>query len=105
MSRQRGARRLPCDCQPSSESNAFGAGAVRIGVISRSAQERIAFILAAIGTDPTLGLRIEDIDERDVAPPMDNGKSVGGASLQVVCTFYTPRRDHFTIIGVGGDLF
>ncbi|HUD29726.1 MAG TPA: hypothetical protein VMQ93_12695 [Novosphingobium sp.] len=77
----------------------------QVGVISRSAQERIAFILAAIGTDPTLGLRLEDIDERDVAPPMDNGKSVGGASLQVVCTFYTPRRDHFTIIGVGGDLF
>lgn len=76
----------------------------RVGVITRSAQERIAYVLAAIGDDPTLGLRLEDIDERDVAPPMDNGKSVGGASLQVACTFYTPRRDHFTIIGVGGDL-
>lgn len=77
----------------------------QVGVISRSAQERLAYLLAAIGTDPTLGSRLEDIDERDVAPPMDNGKSVGGASLQVACTFYTPRRDHFTIIGVGGDTF
>jgi hypothetical protein len=76
-----------------------------VGVISRTAQARIAYALAAIGDDPTLGGRLEDIDERDVAPPMDNGKSVGGASLQVACTFYTPRRDHFTIIGLGGDIF
>ncbi|MGF7152617.1 hypothetical protein [Novosphingobium gossypii] len=76
----------------------------RAGQVSRAAMEKVAFILAAIGTDPTLGGRLEDFDERDVAPPMDNGKSIGGSSLQGVCAFYTPRRDHFTIIGVGGDL-
>jgi hypothetical protein len=77
----------------------------QVGVISRSAQERVAYILQAIGGDPTLGGRLEDFDERDVAPPIDNGKSVGGSSLQGTCTFFTPRRDHFTIVGVGGDLF
>jgi len=77
----------------------------RAGKVSRAAMEKIALVLEAIGSDPVLGGRIEDFDERDVAPPMDNGKSIGGSSLQGVVTFYTPRRDHFTIIGVGGDLF
>lgn len=76
-----------------------------VGIVSRRAQEVIAYMLAAIGTDPTLGGRLEDIQEIDVAPPMDNGKSVGGSSLQCICTFRTPRRDHFTIIGVGGAEF
>ncbi|WP_054944168.1 hypothetical protein [Novosphingobium sp. KN65.2] len=76
-----------------------------VGIIGRKAQEVIAYMLAAIGSDPTLGGRLEDFDERDVAPPMDNGKSIGGSSLQGLCTFYTPRRDHFTIVGVGGATF
>lgn len=77
----------------------------RSGQVSQAAMEALAHLLAAIGTDPSLGTRVEDIDERDVAPPMENGKSIGGSSLQVAVTFYTPRRDHFTIVGVGGDLF
>jgi len=76
-----------------------------VGSVSRAAQEKLAYVVAAFGTDPVLGNRVEQIDPRDVAPPMDNGKSVGGASLQATCTFYTPLWDHFTIIGLGGETF
>lgn len=83
----------------------FIGSSEKIGIINRTAQENLAYILAAIGTDPTLGGRLEDFAEQDVAPPMDNGKSVGGSSLQAEVLFYTPRRDHFTIVGLGGTLF
>lgn len=68
------------------------------GTINRKAQEKIAHIIAAVGTDPTLDDLIEEFDAIDVAPPMDNGKSIGGSSLQARVTFYTPRWDHFTIV-------
>ena len=69
-----------------------------VGIISRANQARIAHIVAALHGDPTLGGRLEDCRPIDVAPPMDNGKSIGGASLQVAIRFYTPLGDHFTIV-------
>lgn len=79
-------------------------GAVH-GAINRANQETIAHIVAAIHSDPVLGGRLEDARALNVAPPVDNGKSVGGASLQVALTFYTPLGDHFTIVGAGGTTF
>lgn len=76
-----------------------------VGSINRRAQETVAHIIAAVGTDPVLGNRIEEFDPVDVAPPMDNGKAIGGTSLQVRVTFYTPRWDHFTIAGISGETF
>lgn len=68
------------------------------GVVGREARSAIAEIVRAIHSDRTLGGRLEDAQERNVAPPMDNGRSIGGASLQVAIRFYTSRGDHFTII-------
>lgn len=76
-----------------------------VGFVSRRNAETIAHINAAVQTDPVLGGRIEDFRGMNVAPPMDNGKSVGGASLQAAIRFYTPLRDHFTIVGIGGETF
>lgn len=69
-----------------------------VGVISRANRAAIAHLVAALHTDRILGGRLEDLQELNVAPPMENGRSVGGASLQVAVTFYTPRGDHFTIV-------
>jgi len=69
-----------------------------VGIVSRANQARIAQVVAALHSDPTLGGRLENCRPVDVAPPMDNGKSVGGASLQVLIRFYTPLGDHFTIV-------
>lgn len=76
-----------------------------VGIIGRAAQEAIANIIGAIHSDRVLGNRLEDAQEIDVAPPTDNGKSVGGASLQIKVQFITPRGDHFTILGLGGATF
>lgn len=69
-----------------------------VGVISRANRAGIAHLIAALHQDRTLGDRLEDTQELNVAPPMENGRSVGGASLQVAIAFYTPRGDHFTIV-------
>jgi len=69
-----------------------------VGVIGRANRVGIAHLVAALHQDRTLGGRLEDTQELNVAPPMENGRSVGGASLQVSVAFYTPRGDHFTIV-------
>lgn len=76
-----------------------------VGVVSRANQEKIAHVIAAIHSDRTLGGRLESSEELNVAPPAENGRGVGGASLQVRCVFYTPRGNHFTIVGQGGATF
>jgi hypothetical protein len=76
-----------------------------VGVISRANRAAIAHLVAAIHIDRTLGGRVEDTQELNVAPPMENGRSVGGASLQVAVTFYTPRGDHFTIVNDRDETF
>lgn len=75
------------------------------GAINRATQEIIGEIVAAVGSDPLLGGRLQDAQPGDIAPPMDNGRSVGGASLQIALTFYTPAYDLFTLVGEGGARF
>lgn len=75
------------------------------GVMSRTLQTAAAHIVAALAADRTLGNRLQDLQERDLAPPADTGRDVAGASLQYDVQFYTPRDDHFTIVGLGGAIF
>lgn len=86
------------DCEVINGTQAFGT-------ISRANQEAVAHIVAAIASDRTLGGRVEDIQEIDVAPAGAIGKDVSAASLQIRLQFYTARDDWFTIIGVGGQTF
>lgn len=80
-------------------------GTQAFGTISRANQTAIAHMVAAIASDRTLGGRVEDIQEIDVAPSNAIGKDASAASLQIRLQFYTPRDDWFTIIGVGGQTF
>lgn len=76
-----------------------------IGTINRANHSALAHIVGAIGQDRHLGGMLQDIQEVDVAPSGANGKDIGSASLQVAVTFYTPRGNHFTIAGMGGQTF
>lgn len=75
------------------------------GVMSKTLQTAAAHIVAAFAADRTLGGRLQDLQELDLAPPADTGRDVAGASLQYSVQFYTPRDDHFTIVGLGGEQF
>lgn len=72
------------------------------GTISRACQEAIAYIVAAIASDRTVGGRLQDIQEADVASAGATGKDTDSASLQTTVQFFTPRDDWFTIVGQGG---
>ena len=76
-----------------------------VGLVSAVNQEKIAHVVAALHSDPELGGRAQRVQPLNVAPPMDNIKSIAGASLQVRVQFYTPLGDHFTIAGMGGETF
>ena len=76
-----------------------------VGTISRANHTVIAHIVGALASDRTVGGRLLDIQEVDVAPAGANGKDVGSASLQVVATFFTPRDDWFVILGQSGQQF
>lgn len=75
------------------------------GTISRANQTAIAHIIAAIASDRTVGGRLQDIQEVDVASAGANGKDTDSASLQTTVQFFTPRDDWFTILGMGGVTF
>jgi hypothetical protein len=75
------------------------------GSISRANQVAIAHIIAAIASDRSVGGRLQDIQEVDVASSGANMRDADAASLQTTVQFFTPRDDWFTIVGVGGDLF
>ncbi|MGQ2942925.1 MAG: hypothetical protein ACT6Q7_02870 [Blastomonas fulva] len=75
------------------------------GVVTRNAQEIIAHMIAAIHTDRTLGGRLEDLEEQNVAPSGRNGIDASACSLLLDVVFYTPRGDLFTIVGPGGSNF
>lgn len=75
------------------------------GAVSRACQNTIAKVLGVIATDRELGGMVNDIQEVDVAPCVQNGRDYSAASLQTEVTFFTPRDDWFTIIGVGGAEF
>lgn len=75
------------------------------GTISRACQTAVAHILGAIASDRSVGGRLQDIQEVDVASAGATGKDTDAASLQTTVQFFTPRDDWFTIVGVGGTLF
>lgn len=75
------------------------------GTINRANQTVLAHVVAAIAADRSVGGRLQDIQEIDVAPSAAIGKDVGSASLQFRVQFFTPRGDHFTINGPGGTTF
>lgn len=81
------------------------SGQTVAGTISRKNQETIAHIVACLAADRTLGGRVQDIQEVDVASTEASGRDVAGASLQVSVIFFTPRDDWFTLVGHGGALF
>lgn len=76
-----------------------------VGTISRACQTAIAHIIGAIASDRTVGGRLQDIQEVDVASAGATGKDSDSASLQTTVQFFTPRDDWFSIVGVGGALF
>lgn len=76
-----------------------------VGTINRTNHAALAHVVGAIAQDRHLGGRLQDIQETDVAPSGANGRDVGSASLQAAVQFYTPRGDHFTISGMGGQTF
>lgn len=73
-----------------------------LGQLSRKTLQGVGFIQRAIrtsfdsGTGPLAVL--QSIEEEDVAPPMDTGLNISGASLQYRVLFYTPTDDPFTIV-------
>lgn len=75
------------------------------GILSRSVLAAVSHIMKALAVDRTLGNRLQDLEERDVAPPNETGRDIAGASLQYFVQFYTPRDDPFTISGHGGLTF
>jgi len=75
------------------------------GSISRACQETIAHIVAAIASDRSVGQRLQDIQEVDVASAGATGRDADSASLQTTVQFFTPRNDWFTILGMGGQTF
>jgi hypothetical protein len=76
-----------------------------LGTINRANHTALALVIAALAADRSLGGRVQDIQERDVAPSNANGRDVGSASMQVHIDFFTPRGDHFTLVGPGGQHF
>lgn len=73
--------------------------------IDEANQRGIALLIAAIGADRTLGGRCENVEEQAISGSELDGATVGCAILSVDVTFYTPRGDLFTIVGVGGQRF
>lgn len=75
------------------------------GTINRANQTVLAHALGALAADRTIGGMLQDLQEVDVAPSAAMGRDVGSASIQFRVEFFTPRNDHFTIVGPGGDTF
>lgn len=74
-------------------------------IIGRANYEALAHVIAAIHPDRTLGGRLHDLQERDVAPVDANRADAGAVSLQFDAIWFTRRGDWFTIVGQGGALF
>lgn len=75
------------------------------GTINRANQTTLAHVIGALAVDRTIGGMLQDIQEVDVAPSAAMGRDVGSASIQFRVEFFTPRNDHFTIVGPGGAIF
>lgn len=68
------------------------------GSISRANRRTLAYVLAAIAADRSLGIGLQDIQEEDIAPVEPRGKDVDSAALRFRVIFFTSRSDWFTII-------
>lgn len=76
------------------------------GMISRATRIGLAKVHGVlVAIDRTLGGRLQDLQEIDIAGTQAEGKDVHDASLQYRAEFYTPRDDWFTILGQGGAQF
>jgi len=75
------------------------------GSISRTVQTTLARVHALLAADRTLGGRLLDLQEIDLAGTQADGKDVHGASVQYGAEFFTPRDDWFTILGQAGAQF
>lgn len=71
--------------------------------ISAANSEAIAHVIAALAADRTLGGRLHDLQEVDVA--QSDGKDIGAQNIQFTAEFFTPRDDWFTILGHAGATF
>lgn len=83
----------------------FTSGGGLPGVINRTNRAAAASAHGALAADRTLGGRLQDLQETDLAPAMAEGKDTNAASLQYAASFFTPRDDWTTIKGVGGADF
>lgn len=83
----------------------FIDGVQETGSISRANQTAMAHAHAAFAADRTLGGRLQDLQEIDIAGMAAEGKAVQGASIQYRAEFYTGRDDWFTILGQSGATF
>jgi hypothetical protein len=83
----------------------FVEGPQETGGISRACLEAMAAAHAAFAADRTLGGRLQDLQEIDIAGTQEAGRDVFAASLQYRAEFYTPRDDWFTILGQAGVNF
>jgi hypothetical protein len=76
-----------------------------VGIISRDNHAIVANIIGAIGADRSVGGRLQDIQELNVAGAAANGKDVSAVSIAFQATFFTSRSDWFHILGPGGQVF
>lgn len=83
----------------------FYEGPQTAGGISRACIEAMAHAHAALAADRSLGGRLQDLQELDLAGVQEAGQDVGAASVQYRAEFYTPRDDWFTILGQAGATF
>lgn len=67
------------------------------GLLNRANRNALAHVLAAIAADRSLGIKLQDVQEEDIAPTEPGGKDMGSASIQFRATYFTPRDDWFTI--------
>lgn len=68
------------------------------GTISAENRATLGNVHGALAQDRTLGGKIQDIQEIDMAAVMPNGRDVGAASLQYRVEFYTSRDDWFALV-------
>ena len=59
---------------------------------------QVAHVVAAVAADRSLGIKLQDIQESDIAPTEPRGKDVDSASVSFTVQWFTPLGDHFTII-------
>jgi hypothetical protein len=57
---------------------------------------------AALAADRTLGGKVQDIRENDIAPGDTEGRDLNSASVQYTVTYFVRRDDWFYVIGADG---